>query len=453
MKRTCIKYLQNWLKLSGRQPLVIRGARQVGKTWIVRHLAEIEGKTLIEINLEKKPHLASAFASNEPEIILKRLGLALEMRIDPSNSIIFIDEIQADPRIFAKLRWFAEDMPELPVIAAGSLLEFVLSSHEISMPVGRITYMYLEPLSFEEFLLAIGRDILAQGLKEFVWEEGIDDVTHNKLMNIFKEYLIIGGMPAAVSSWVIDGSLSVISRVHADILKTYKEDFNKYGGRISAELLTEVIEAVPSYLGEKFVYSKASSSARIEQIKKAFNLLCQARVCHKVSAVSANGVPLKAEELPLYFKAIFLDVGLCSSALKLSLVDILELAELDLINSGGVAEQVVGQLLRTIFPFYEDPESYYWVSTKRGTSAEVDYVMQHGRNVIPIEVKAGTTGRLKSLHRLMYLKKKLPVAVRISSGLPVVSQIDVKDHEDNQITYQLRSLPFYLIGELHRLLD
>ena len=171
-----------------------------------------------------------------------------------------------------------------------------------------------------------------------------------------------------------------------------------------------------------------------------------------MQAVAASGVPLKAKLLEKFFKLLFLDVGLCSSELELSLVGLDTLTELVLINSGGIAEQVVGQLLRTIFPFYRDPELYYWLNVRKGADAEIDYVIQHGENVVPIEVKAGTVGRLKSLHRFMFLKK-LSVAVRINSGLPMISDIDTKDNEGNVIKYELRSIPFYLIGELHRLLD
>ncbi len=454
MERTALKYLKEWLYSDDRLPLVIRGARQVGKTWLVSHLAKVEKKQLIEVNLEKRPELASSFSSNDPILIMRSLSIALNMAgpIDPAKSILFIDEIQAAPEVFAKLRWFAEDMPELPVIAAGSLLEFVLGTYHMSMPVGRITYMYLEPLSFEEFLLATGHSGLLRGVKEFEWRYGIDDYSHKKYIELFKEYVIVGGMPAAVANWVRKHSLQDISRIHEGIMKTYKADFSKYGGRISSRLLEKVIERVPRDLGEKFVFTRVSDQDRIPTIKTALNLLCQAKVCHKVQAVSANGVPLKAEILEKFIKLIFLDVGLCSAALELSLVDIGDLQELILINSGGIAEQVVGQLLRTLFPLYKEPELYYWLNLKRGASAEIDYVIQHGRTVVPVEVKAGTTGRLRSLHRFMSLKK-LPLAVRINSAPPQISEVDTKDREGQPITYQLRSIPFYLIGELHRLLD
>lgn len=452
MQRTALDYLKKWVVSSDRKPLVIRGARQVGKTWLVRHLAQETGKKLIEINLEKHPKLAASFASNEPTEILKRLRFDLEVAIDPPNCLLFIDEIQAAPELFPKLRWFAEDMPELAVIAAGSLLEFVLSDHEFSMPVGRISYMYLEPLSFEEFLLAEKRSELVAQIKEFTWKEQISAFTHEKLMSFFKEYIIVGGMPAAVHSWSLKHDLSDIGRIHNDILHTYRDDFGKYSRKIPPQTLQELMTAVPLRLGEKFVYSSVNPNVRIPVIKEALDLLCKAKVCHKIIASSSNGVPLGAELLSQYLKVILLDVGLSSSDLGLMLSELTSIQEIDLINKGGIAEQVAGQLLRTIGPFYQEPLLYYWINPCKDSSAEIDYVIQHGSKVVPIEVKAGATGKLKSLHRFMHLKN-LSIGVRINSALPSKNDLQLKDTQGNPVHYELRSIPFYLIGELPRLLQ
>ncbi|MFI5342874.1 MAG: ATP-binding protein [Chlamydiales bacterium] len=440
-----------WISSDHRKPLVIRGARQVGKTWIVRHFVKSLGKKLIEINLEKHPKLASIFSSNEPHSVIQKLRGAFEMSIDPTECVLFIDEIQEAPELFSKLRWFAEDMPELPVIAAGSLLEFVLGKQAFSIPVGRVSYMYLEPLSFEEFLLAQEKHELVNQLKEFSWDIGVSEFTHEKLIHFFKEYLIVGGMPAAVVSWISRHSFSDVSQVHNDIMHTYRDDFGKYSGRIPSSRLNEVVSAIPKNLGKKFVYSKVNREVRIPIIKEALELLCQARLCHQVMASSANGVPLGAELLDHYLKIILLDVGLSSADLGLSLEELESIDELDLINKGGLAEQVVGQLLRTIRPFYQEPVLYYWLNIEKNGSAEIDYVIQHGSKLVPIEVKAGSTGTLKSLHRFMYLKK-LSLAVRINSASPQLMEMHVKDTLGNKVHYQLLSIPFYLIGELHRLI-
>lgn len=209
---------------------------------------------------------------------------------------------------------------------------------------------------------------------------------------------------------------------------------------------------VPRSLGQKFVYSSVNPNVRIPLIKEALDLLCQARVCHRITASASNGVPLAAELLNQYIKVILLDVGLCSADLGLRLGDLASIQEIDLINKGGIAEQIAGQLLRTIDPFYQEPALYYWLNPDKDSSAELDYVIQHGSKVIPIEVKAGTSGTLKSLHRFMHVKE-LSLAVRINSAPPSLSEMRLKDTQGNPVQYQLRSIPFYLIGELHRLLE
>jgi len=451
MKRTALRYLQEWLIDDKRLPLVLRGACQVGKTWLVEHFAQVTGKQLIEVNIERQPKLIASFRSNDPKKIITSLANNLEISIDPKNAILFIDEIQAAPDLFAKLRWFAEDMPELPVIAAGSLLEFILGKYPMSMPVGRITYMFLEPRSFEEFLLAQGRVALVSQIKNFNWNEEISEMKHEKLTKLFIEYIIVGGMPAAVQSWIDKKSPPDVSRIHTSILQTYRDYFKKYSGHLPTEYFNEVLTAVPSSLGKKFVYSQVNRTISHTIIKEVLELLIEARLSHKVQATASNGIPLGAEKLPLYTKIILLDVGLSSADLGLSLADLQSFDELDLINKGGIAEQIVGKFLRAIEPFYKKPELYYWVSTDKYASAEVDYVIQHGTKVIPIEVKAGTAGSLKSLHRFMFLKE-LSLAVRINLTPTQLSEVNVKDAFGNTIQYQLRSIPFYLIGELHRLL-
>ena len=451
MLRTCIPFLKEWLHSSDRKPLVIRGARQVGKTWVVRYLAESEGKVLIEVNLEDRPELAMAFSSNDPSLIIRELGAAFYTEINPNQSILFFDEIQVYPELFAKLRWFAEKMPQIPVIAAGSLLDIVLANHSFSMPVGRIEFMYLEPFSFEEFQIASGKGQLVNYLKTFSWSgEPLSPLLHEQSMKDFKEYILIGGMPKAVSSWTEHHSLERINKVHHNLIGTYRADFAKYSGRMPTERLDDVIMKVPQCLGEKFVYKKVDPTAPIHSIKKALRLLCEARVCHCIFSTAANGLPLAAEKSEKFIKVILVDVGLCSAALGLSLNTLTQAAEITLINSGGIAEQVAGQLLRTINPFYIEPSLYYW--QRANADAEIDYIIQHRNLFVPIEVKAGKSGTLKSLHLFMGLRH-FPIAVRINSNPPDKSVIRIQDSEGNNMEYTLISVPFYLIGELHRLLD
>lgn len=451
MERQRLQFLEEWLKSESRKPLVIRGARQVGKTWLVRKFAELQKKRILELNFEKNPTLASLFSSNEPRQTLLNLSAQFDVEIDIHNTILFLDEIQASPEIIAKLRWFAEDMPQLPVIAAGSLLEFVLEDHSFSMPVGRIGYMHLEPLSFEEFLTASGKPHLVSYLKQFRWDQEIPLAIHENLTGMFKEYLCVGGMPAAVSSWISKRSLQEVSKIQHDLIATYRDDIAKYRGKIAPERLEEVLLAIPKHLGEKFVYTKVNPHVQIAPIKKALELLCKAKVCHRVTGCGGNGIPLGADLLEKYLKVLLLDVGLCTAALGFSYDQIHMADEIVLINKGGVAEQVVGQMLRTIFPPYMEPELYYWHREEKGSSAEVDYLIQHHNEVVPIEVKAGTTGTLKSLHLFMGIKQ-LKKAVRLNSATPNLLDIETTALDGKTHKYRLYSIPLYLVGELHRLL-
>ena len=442
MERNLGFLLRDWLTAKDRKPLIIRGARQVGKTWLVRRFAQQQNKQLIELNFEKKPSAAQLFSSNDPKEILRNIGAANNQVIDPKQSLLFLDEIQAVPILLSKLRWFAEDLSELPVMAAGSLLEFILEQHEFSMPVGRISYAHLEPLSFEEFLAAKNQSILCEYLLDFNFDREIPEMIHQQLSSLFKEYLLIGGLPAAVSSWVEEDSLIKINQIHHDLLTTYRDDFAKYRGRVPLERLDEVLLAVPKMLGQKFVFRHVNSTLPTLAIKKAVDLLQTARICHPVISTAANGVPLAAEANKKFFKEIFVDSGLCCAALGMNFNQLMSTPEITLINHGGLAEQVAGQLLRTVEPFYIEPSLYYWQRDVKGSNAEIDYLLQHGNQVVPIEVKAGKTGTLKSLHLFMELKK-FPIAVRVNSALP--SKVKIKN-------FHLLSIPFYLLGQIHRLL-
>jgi len=267
-------------------------------------------------------------------------------------------------------------------------------------------------------------------------------------MKIVKEYLIVGGMPAAVSSWAKEQSPDIVNQIHFDLLATYRDDFAKYSGRLTTDRLEEIMSSVPHQLGKKFVYRNVNSEVSTVPLKQALDLLTKAGICHRIVSTAANGMPLGAESDERFSKVIMLDCGLCSAALGLSLHHLRSASEISLINSGGMAEQLVGQLLRTINPPYIPPSGYYWQREKKGSDAEVDYIIQHEDQLIPIEVKAGTIGTLKSLHQFMKEKKK-SIAVRINSDFPRYYN---KDTSESSIEYNLLSLPFYLVGQLHRLI-
>jgi predicted AAA+ superfamily ATPase len=270
-------------------------------------------------------------------------------------------------------------------------------------------------------------------------------------MKTIKEYLVVGGMPSAVSTWITEKAPDAVNQIHFDLLTTYRDDFAKYSGRLSIDRLEDVMSSVPRQLGKKFVYKDANSEVSTAPLKQALDLLSRARVCHRIVATSANGLPLGAEADERFSKVIMLDCGLCGTSLGLSLHQLRSISEISMINSGGMAEQLVGQLLRTVPPAYIPPSLYYWQRGKKGAESEIDYIIQHENQVIPIEVKAGTTGTLKSLHQFMKDKKKT-TAVRVNSDIPKLGPVHVKDYLGSSIEYNLLSLPFYLLGQLHRLI-
>jgi hypothetical protein len=451
MDRKTIENLHHWHKQSDRKPLIIRGARQVGKTWLVKHFAKQLNLTLLELNFEREQKLRELFLDNDPVKILKKLSVFFSKDIDLKQSLLFLDEIQAAPELLGKLRWFAEEMPELPCIATGSLLDFILDEQVVSVPVGRIQYLHLEPMSFEEFLLAIGQNKLVEYLANYELTDKVPQILHDQLWEHFREYVFIGGLPAAVNNWQQNHSFLAVNEIHQNLLTTYRDDFTKYAKRIPHERLEEVFKAIPVSLGQKFKYSSVNKDVRSELIKNALNLLCKAKVCHKVCACSGSGIPLESSSKENIFKVFFLDVGLVSAACGLTLSNQMKFDELHLLNEGGIAEQVTGQLLRTTFPYFIEPKLHYWTREKSGSEAEIDYLIQDNMRIIPIEVKSGSTGTLRSLHTFMQLKN-LNIAVRINADYPSITTVNIKNHASVTINYQLLSIPLYLTQQIHRLL-
>jgi uncharacterized protein len=443
--------LIRWFQQADRKPLVLRGARQVGKTWIVRDFAKTTNLQLIEINFERDSRAQNLFEENDPKKVMLRMEAYFGSKIAPENVLLFLDEIQAAKGLLAKLRWFAEEMPQLAIIATGSLLDFVLQENDTSVPVGRIQYLYLEPLSFEEFLLAVGQEQLLNYISNYHLSEAIPDVLHNRLQQLLREYIFIGGLPAVVGDWVQNQSFMQISERQQNLITTYKEDFAKYARHSTHARLEEVFNNIPRLMGKKFKYSAINRDLPSIVIKHALNLLSKARICHQVFSCSGEGIPLGAGIKETVFKVIFIDVGLASAVLGIG-ASLLRVEGSRLANEGGIAEQLGGQLLRSTFLKFIDPQLFYWVREKAGSEAEIDYLLQHNAQIIPIEVKAGSTGTLRSLHNFMK-QKKLTMAVRINADYPSIVPIKVRDSSYQEVNYQLLSLPFYLLGQIHRLLD
>lgn len=305
MRRYISENLKNWFQKSDRKPVVLRGARQVGKTWIVRDFAKSINLKLIEFNFEREPELAEIFKEKSPENILISLERIKGTRINKSESILFLDEIQKAPQILANLRWFYEECPELPVITTGSLLDFVLKDHEFSMPVGRISYLFMEPMSFKEFLIANSQELLVEFIEEVKTGSSFPEPVHNKLMNYFSDYLTVGGMPAAVKEWIETKSPVAVAEIHQNLINTFIDDFNKYSKRVSPDQLHKVMMTVPRLIGQKFMYSNVDRAETSKTLKQALKLLCSARICHRINHSAGRGVPLVAQENEKKFKVIF----------------------------------------------------------------------------------------------------------------------------------------------------
>jgi uncharacterized protein len=446
MKRSTANFLDKWIKDSGRKPLVLRGARQVGKTWLVRDLAQRHGRTLVELNMERRPELAEHFLSNDPHRAVADLSADLGLSISPGTCLLFIDEVQATPHLLAFLRWFHEDMPELPVVAAGSLLDFALHDHAFSMPVGRISYCCLEPLSFYEFLDASSNGRLKSALCAAGETLELNPRLHQRALELFSEYCLVGGLPEVVSDWIAKRDDARRLQIQRDLIATYRDDFNKYRGRIPSDLLRRAMDAIPRQLGGRFIYSHVDAETKHRDIKQALELLRLARVCHRVDHTSANGLPLGAETNPRIFKVILLDVGLAAVQLGLSRLDLRDINAVAWANKGGLAEQFVGQHLRCLSQAYEDPRLFYWQRTA-GRQGEIDYITQIGTHVVPIEVKAGKAGTMKSLHAFMH-GKQLRCALRLDANAPSAQNVEVQTTTGDPVRYHLVSLPLYMVESL-----
>lgn len=450
MFRTALTYLEEWNNRGNRKPLVIRGARQVGKSYLVSMFAHQAFETFIEINFEKEPDAIDLFKGSTKDTVAL-LELKYNKVIKPETTLLFLDEIQAAPQVFAKLRYFYEDMPKLPVIAAGSLLEFILEAPEFSMPVGRIEYLHLGPVSFEEFLAAAGKEMLLEFIKKFSFGDDFPAPVHNELITLFKSFMTIGGMPEAVDTFARTGSFKETDIVKASILETYKDDFNKYAGKVSDFRMLNLFNKLPLIVGEKFKYVNIDRNDTAANISRSLHLLEMARIVYKICHSACNGIPLGAQVNEKFFKIIFLDVGLMASACGLDMVDIQKADNIMAVNSGSLCEQFVGQHLLYSGPSYKSPELHYWTREAKSSSAEVDYVIASGTRIVPVEVKAGSTGHLKSLHQFIK-EKQINLAVRINIDKPTLMKDRHHTSTGDEIQYQLLSIPFYLTGQVRRLI-
>lgn len=370
---------------------MLRGARQVGKTWLVEALAKDNFDNLIKIDFEEKPDLISLFDGDlDPEKICSELEIRMGQEIIESKSLVFFDEIQICPRAIMSLRYFYEKKPGLHIIAAGSLLEFVFS--EISFPVGRIQTMEVFPMNFSEFLLAQGNKKAADLCRQPIHE--VSDSVHYFLINQLRTYWLVGGMPECVKVYSETKSLKSAIEAQDEIVETYKLDFNKYKPKTDINCLNTVFSGLAAKVGQQIKYTTFSKDYTIPTIKKAFESLLMARIAIKVKAVSSPGIPMELFASEKKFKTVFLDIGLMNRIMGIDYNEALNHDNLLSIYRGQLAEQFVGQE----FASSNINQLYYWARDAKNSNAEIDFLIHKSGDFIPVEVKDGPSGKLRSLH-------------------------------------------------------
>jgi predicted AAA+ superfamily ATPase len=406
LERNIDKDLKEWKESSNRKPLLIRGARQVGKSSTIRELGK-QFDYFLEINFEKKENedAKNLFEkSSSPIQLCDELSLLYNVPIIPGQTLLFFDEVQSCIPAISSLRYFYEEYPELHVVAAGSLLEFALQELP-SFGVGRVRSLFLYPFSFDEYLRAMNLTLLAEALQNATPEKPFSDAVHKKCLKNLIYFILIGGMPEVVATYAVGGSLLECQQVLDDLTLSLYDDFAKYKERVPTSRLREIFASVIHQTGRKFTYSDASAVSNHKQIKESMELLTLAGIVYPVTHTSANGLPLAAEMNPKHRKFILFDTGVYQRFLKMDLSQILTAEMLEQINKGSLAEMFVGLELLKAASCTMPIQLYFWTREKRGSLAEVDYIVQCNEDIVPIEVKSGTKGAMQSMFQFLSEKR------------------------------------------------
>jgi uncharacterized protein len=436
MKRTIDAALDEWKFKSNRLVLLLRGARQVGKTYSVRAL----GATFphfLEINFEAQAQ-ACVFFEGDLNIndLCEKLSAYTRVPIIPGETLIFFDEVQACPRCLRALRFFYEKLPALHVVAAGSLLEFAISEIP-SFGVGRIASLFMQPMSFKEFLCAEGSELLADYVKKNGVSKPLDAPFHEKLLERLRIYLLIGGMPAVVDAYCKKRNLLDCQELIDGLLISLMDDFAKYNKRASSHILRDTLRSVSRQAGGKFKYSAVGDGMLIRETKSALDILERAGIIYRIYHTAARGIPLGAQVNDRKFKIIPFDSGLHQRMLGLEMSEHLVMSHEAMVNRGNNAEVFAGLEIIACGPGFRRPEIYYWHREQPESNAEVDYVIQKGERIMPIEVKSGVRGRMQSM-RIFLSERNIPFGVRLS-------QENISRYEN------ILSLPLYMAGMVSEL--
>jgi predicted AAA+ superfamily ATPase len=453
MKRFIESYFHKWKINPRRKPMILRGARQVGKTFLIDKFGQENFKYYLKVNPEKDSIVKSVFNSKNPQLIINELSAIYNVPVVEGETLLFIDEIQLLPEAIASLRYFYEEMPGLHVITAGSLLDHTLNELPYSMPVGRVEFAYMYPLNFNEFLMANKQDGLIAYMTDFSFKDTYSLAIHQKLTEYLRLYFFIGGMPEAVKVYLETKNLIEVGKVHSEILTSFKYDFAKYGTRKQQEHLNNCLEYSAKNIGKKVKYVNIDRNAHSSNLKDAMLKLELSRIIHLVRRTSSSKVPIDQYVDNNRFKPIFLDIGLVCSMSKIKLSDIGELVT----NFEGVlAEQFVGQELIASFEHFEDGKLYYWSREAKNANAEIDFLVQVNNKIYPVEVKAGRTGTLKSL-QLYLAEKNVNSGIRFNLDLPSVGDnlqtvINIKG-KMKPFNYSLVSMPLYFSWGIKKLMN
>lgn len=411
--------LLEWKNSHSLKPLLLRGARQVGKSRSIRHLGETF-QHYVEVNFELRPETKLIFQElTDVREIISRLSILLNTPIEPGKTLLFLDEIQSCPEAIHSLWAFKENIPDLHVAAAGSLLEFTLKEMT-SFGVGRVRSMFMYPLSFDEFLIASGYEKWVDIKNKHSYTNPLPDELHHQLVQQFRSFLLVGGMPASVAAWVDTHDYRASADELEDIQQTYYDDFAKYSGKIDTILLRNTLRSVILQAGSKFVYSRVDGGYKAEEVKKALAMLCDAGLVKTVQYSAGNGLPLGAEVNDKFRKYNYIDSGLMLRVLDIELGSSQPITTLilagsaeDLVNKGQLTEIVAGWELVKYSSSRTNHDLYYWENITRGTTAEIDYLISKNLKILPLEIKSGITGKMKSL-RIFMNKKDLSEGKRCS---------------------------------------
>jgi len=444
-RRNIESFLLEWKDKKGRKPLVIRGARQVGKTSAVHQFGGTAFETYLYINLELAEHAALFARMQTIRELLQLIQLKFNKKITPGSTLIFIDEVQSSDIAMNQLRYFHEELPDLHVVAAGSLLEVKMKSEGFSFPVGRVEYCYLHPATFDEFLAAQGETEALNYLSSVKQDTTIPEEIHAMMLKKFHSYLLVGGMPEAVARYAETQSFIDVDPVYESILTGLRDDVFKYATAAKTKYLQHIIEHASKYVGLQIKYERfGESNFRSREMSEAFDVLEKAMLVSRVFASASKRMPLMSN-LKKSPKLLHLDAGLVNYQIGMR-SEIAMMNDINAVYHGQIGEQIVGQTFLAMNTT-QNPNMHYWYREQKGAISEVDYLMVINQRLVPVEVKSGKTGALRSLHIFMD-ESETNFALRIYSGSMKTERIATP----NQKKFTLFSVPFYMLFRIRELL-